>query len=224
MAGSPPFAIGTAAGLTAALAALLLAALPAAPAAGAAKCTERSARTVAANKDARVYTVSRGDDTLLRGCLRRTGRVRTLERAFATSGLYSSASSSFAHVRLAGRQVAWYREYDAEYVPECKAHCPPGVTGSRTSETSIRVTSLTTGTRREASVEAPPAGHVLRLNRFGQAVWGDWLPGNQVAVRALVGNGVQTLDEGAIHPEDITLTGRVAGWIKDGAPHTRRLA
>jgi hypothetical protein len=83
------------------------------------KCNREQRRTVALTAQIRVY--ERFD--AYHACVRATGKATML---FESDGIYNSGV-----VRaVAGRFVA----YEASHVPECKADCPPGVTGSDVTE------------------------------------------------------------------------------------------
>lgn len=188
-------------------------------------CRPPASTTVAENRDVRVFATRRADgDARLYGCLRRRGKPVLLKRARGEDDVYDSFSVTYSHVRLAGRFVAWHRTEAFEHIPACKADCPPGVVASFGLDRSIRVLDLVRRLRRVAPVVgSPPAGNVLRLNRFGQALWGEWLDGNQVELVALDASGRRPLGAGAIHPEDIRLDGRTAHWVQDRRARSRRL-
>src|SRR4051794_14364273 len=84
-------------------------------------CAKAGSRTVASTKAVRVFSVKNKESGRnLYGCLRANGRRQLLTRSFDDGYV---TSSTYGHVRVAGRFVAW----DASDTDDsCKADCPPG--------------------------------------------------------------------------------------------------
>lgn len=113
------------------------------------RCNRAERRTVALTPLLRVYDA----DGFYSACLRATGQATEL---FENDGIYSSGV-----VRaVAGRFVA----YEASHTPECKADCPPGVSGSTLTEV-VDARTGRTRTLHEGYVGA------LLLRRSGSVAW-----------------------------------------------------
>jgi len=195
-----------------------------AAAADAESCQRDGTRTVAQNSSVRVFT--RAGETSrspgLYACDRQSGRATLLERSFESSDQYESQSEGFNSVRLVGAYVAWDRFSEYQYIPECKAGCPEGVTGTYVISYAVRVFSVRSRAfRTKKGLKSGPANQILKLNRFGGAVWGESLDDGQVRLHAMDGGGARILDEGSIDPTDVRQLGKNFSWQKDGKTFTK---
>ncbi|ADB51422.1 hypothetical protein [Conexibacter woesei] len=183
-------------GLLAAAAVVLAASLAAAPTALAARpraprCPARGATVVTQTRAAVVFVDARTG--AYRGCLRPHGRARRLA---TPDEIYSTVGA----VTLAGRWVA----FSFSHTPECKADCPPGVTGSG----YVALVNLRDGRRYSANALSPAA---LALTVRGTLVY---LLGD--ALHALDRAGDRVLDTGDIAPASVRASGTTVTWTNAG--------
>lgn len=192
---SAPLA-AVAAGIAAALAVAVapsaaLAARPRAP-----RCPARGAVVVEQTRTAAVYVDPRSG--AYRGCLRPHGRARRLA---TPDEIYSTVGG----VTLAGRWVA----FAYSHTPECKADCPPDVTGSG----YVALVNLGDGRRYSATALDPAA---LALTVRGTLVYllDDTL-------YALDRAGDRVLDTGDIAPASVRASGTTVSWTNAGVPRSQ---
>ena len=201
------------------VACLVLAALCLAPAAAAAKpnasCKRAGSRTLAKNAFARVYEVPTEEGTALMGCIRSSGRHRSVYEAYDDDYV---SSASYAHVRLAGRHVAWsWSETDIS----CKAACPPGYD---TTTEGIVVYDLRRRTARVVA-GAIPVGRALVLSRSGGFAWASRSgPDGPVEIHASRrGSEDLVLDSGNVDAASLAIEITIISWLHDGVERFARL-
>ena len=199
--------------LAASLAILLVGSLPAAVAKPKSKptCAKKGSKTVVRSRDARVFTATVRDEdgskaTGLVGCLYSKG-VKTVLATYGSED--AVVAGAVAHIRLAGRYVA----YSTRTTASCKASCPPDVDPNtyfvrvHDLQRRRRVRLLTTG---EVSA-------VALTQRGGVA----WLSGNQLL--AADGAGRRTLDTGTIAGSSLRAEVSIVSWVRDGVERFTRL-
>ena len=203
------------------LAAIAVVSAPIAPAKQGATCKRAHSRTIAQNRQVRVYEVKRSSVTTLYACRRSSGRHARLARAFPLLGsddgqeIYSAAS--FDRVRLRGLYVAWASTFtDAS----CKAACPPDYDG--TSE-SIKVYNVRR--RRERTVAGFPLGEALVLSKFGGVAWASRTSTTgRVEIRGSARSGDnRVFDSGDIDPSSLAIEITIISWTRDGQEQFARL-
>jgi hypothetical protein len=147
-------------------------------------CNPKGSTTVAKTRAVRVFE----REGSVYGCLLSTGRARVLDE---DDGLYKSVGL----LHIAGRYVAW----GFDYVPECKADCPPGTTGT----TYLGVLDLRSGRRRTADAEPSD----LVLTRSGAVAWIDG-----GALNAWDRRGTRVLDPGPVTSRRLRLVDSLVLW------------
>jgi hypothetical protein len=191
--------------LAAAFAAVILVAvLPAAAPAKSkrAPCNPRGSKTVAKTSAIRVYT-TRATGAYV-ACALRGGQRRTMDEP---DGVYSNVGV----VAVAGRFVAW----TFSHVPECKADCPPGVTGS----SNVNVMDVRSGRAQSADGTATK----LYVSTRGNIAWLQPTGPTTFEVHILDSGGPRVLDSGAIDPASFTFDGTTVSWVNQGVPHSSPL-
>ena len=169
-------------------------------------CKRKKTRTVQQNRSARVFRRREGEYTRLYGCLKRRGKSIRLAEAYDDEYVMSS---SYLHVRLAGRFVAW--EGTSKDV-SCKADCPPGY---NPETTSISVYDL--ARRKERSFSATVLNEALVLTRRGSIAWAQRASTDlQVEVYVAEGTTAQMVDRGNVDPDSLRLRDGTVVWTKDG--------
>ena len=206
--------------IVALVAAIAVVSAPVAPAKQRATCQRAHSRTIAQNREVRVYKVKRSSVTTLYACRRFSGRHAQLARAFPLLGsdddqeIYSAAS--FDRVRLRTLYVAWASTFtDAS----CKAACPPGYDG--TSE-SIKVYNVRR--RRERTVTGFPLGKALVLSKFGGVAWASRTSTGQVEIRGSARSGDnRVFDSGDVDPSSLAIEITIISWTRGGQEQFARL-
>jgi hypothetical protein len=198
----------------AAIAILALAvAAPAADAKPAKPCSRKGSTTVKATKSVRVYRVNnnQGGQSLI-GCLRSDDKRQVLARGYDDGYVLSG---DFAHVKVAGRFVAWeFTDTDIS----CKAACPPGY-----NPDVVRLHIRDLRERKTEHVDGNVASKGrLVLTKGGSIAWTQQ-GANDVEVDAFDSAGRRQLDHGQIPPGSLRLEGKVASWTNAGAPRSATL-
>ena len=170
-------------------------------------CKRKKSKTVRQNRSARVFERSSAVRTRLYGCLRRQGKSIRLAEAYDDQYV---SSTSYQHVRLAGRFVAWE---DISTDISCKADCPPGY---NPNTTSIDVYDL--ARRRKRSFSGTVLNESLVLTNRGSVAWAQRSSTDiSVEIHIAEGTSQRMLDRGNIDPDSLRLRGRTIFWAKDGA-------
>lgn len=167
-------------------------------AAWAGNCSKPPGRVVHAN---RVLTVWLGESGSAHVCLRATGRSRLL---FFNDDLYHSGRLRY----VAGGFVA----YTSAYSPECKADCPPGVTGD--------FRTVLYDARRDRRVKLTGENvPTIVLSAGGTAAWlTSYSPTAVLHVRER--GATRTLDRGRIPYTSLGIRGRTLHWTSAGRRRT----
>jgi len=199
--------------LVSAALALAATAAPAPAAATRARCAVKHSKTVAKNRQVRLYvTRDREGNRVLHGCWRANGRklraAAEYDDDYVTSGVYRD-------VLLAGRFVAFV--FEATDI-SCKAACPPDYDATR-----VQVTLRDVRTRRSRFVLSDAAPRSLRLSNAGVAAWLSPVAGG-AELRVIDGAGRgRLLDTGAIDAASVLLRGLRLDWMTAGAPKSADL-
>ena len=176
-------------------------------------CGKPGSRTVKSTQFVRVYSVrNRDGGRNLYGCLRSNDRRQLMTRS--SDDDYVS-SSSFGHVKVAGRFVAW-EQVDTDI--SCKAACPPDY--DATTE-ALFIRDLKT--RRTKAVDGRVDGRLV-LTGGGAIAWTQTGTGGAGVVDAFDGHGARTLDEGNVDLESLSLSGSTVAWTRDGVIESAALA